>query len=130
MRYVNVDGGFSVTLDGDSDAQTTRAVILALTAIKQNVSPYVMSTTLVETEYVESEVVIIPAEEETFDWITPLFIGVYLLFLLTLLLYLFLSRFRPLQFWEEYSIQTEDASKEKFNQASAVYQPEEDDPTT
>lgn len=127
LRYVRVDGGFSLVLDEDSDVSATENAILALAAIKKTKSPYLMDTPLAESTYVEEAPVVLEPAGLSFDWTIPFFFGLYVLLFVLVIIYLILSRLHPLLYWEKYTNERNLQTTEKFRRAAPVYEEPKDE---
>lgn len=122
LRYVRVDGGFSLILDESSQFSATENAILALAAIKKSKSPYIMDTPLAESTYTETKPVVLEEAALGFDWTIPVFFGLYILLALLLGLYLFFSRMHPLLYWENAVTLRQSEQRPKFSQPPPTYE--------
>lgn len=84
LRYVQVDGGFSSTMDEPSDITATENAILALAAVKKGHSPYMLDARLVAntdtaTENITVTVETIPSQISVFQISLLALLGIVLL---------------------------------------------------
>ncbi len=130
LQSFNTDGGFSIAPEGDSDVIATQNAIFALVAIKKQSSPFIMEQSLPESTYVPTvpEELAPTIDEPTIrssipvEWGTALFMGLYLTLFLLLVIYLCLSRFHPLLYWEQLCKEREGRNVLKYNRAHPTYE--------